>query len=304
MHAVTGQGVSTVHRVGLPRYPDKHLHEEFLSPAVMREWRRARGILPERVPDTMILLYQNLLYNGIIEYGGTTPLRRARRHLREDRDARCHRRTRRHHRRLRYRHASPAVILEDLAALGVQRFLSIGTAGGLQARDLAPGDVVLCTEPVRDEGVSYHYAPADAPAEPDPALTDALERADRRRAPAVPAGRDVDDDTPYRRDRGRSTALSGNRRAVCRDGSRRRSSRFAVRGRSARDRLLHQRLTRATSEWNHASTIPISRNLSVALPRRVAVRPSAERRARPHRPGARHGGGGFGASTATRLSRR
>ena len=54
-------------RVGLPRYPDKHLHEEFLSPAVMREWRRARGILPERVPDTMILLYQNLLYNGIIE---------------------------------------------------------------------------------------------------------------------------------------------------------------------------------------------------------------------------------------------
>jgi len=35
--------------VGLPRYPDKHLHEEFLSPAVMREWRRARGILPELV---------------------------------------------------------------------------------------------------------------------------------------------------------------------------------------------------------------------------------------------------------------
>ena len=60
--------------VGLPGRSRNTCSEEFPSLAVMREWRRARGILPKRVPDTMILLYQNLLYNGIIEYGGTTPL--------------------------------------------------------------------------------------------------------------------------------------------------------------------------------------------------------------------------------------
>jgi uridine phosphorylase len=183
--------------VGLPRYPDKHLHEEFLSPAVMREWRRARGILPERVPDTMILLYQNLLYHGIIEYGGTTPLggrggiyekivtldsSDGRVGIIGD-----------------FGIGAPvaAVILEDLAALGVQRFLSIGTAGGLQA-DLAPGDVVLCTSAVRDEGVSYHYAPADAPAEPDPTLTDALERAIVAAHLPYRRGATWTIDTPYR----------------------------------------------------------------------------------------------------------
>ena len=197
LHAVTGQGVGAVHTVGLPRYPDKHLHEEFLSPAG-NAWRQAHGILPERVPDTMILLYQNLLYNGIIEYGGTTPLggrggiyekivtldaTDGRVGIIGD-----------------FGIGAPvaAVILEDLTALGVQRFLSIGTAGGLQA-DLAPGDVVLCTSAVRDEGVSITYAsPAYSPAEPDPALTDVLERAIAAAHLPYRRGATWTIDTPYR----------------------------------------------------------------------------------------------------------
>ena len=63
---------------------------------------------------------------------------------------------------------APAVVsvLEHLVVLGVTRFASLGTAGGLQAQH-RPGDVVLTSEAVRDEGTSYHYLPDDLPALPD-----------------------------------------------------------------------------------------------------------------------------------------
>jgi hypothetical protein len=69
----------------------------------------------------------------------------------------------------------PAVVaqLEMHIALGMRRFLSIGTAGGLRVDDKV-GDVVVLTGAVRDEGVSYHYLAADADAVPDAALTRAL----------------------------------------------------------------------------------------------------------------------------------
>jgi uridine phosphorylase len=67
---------------------------------------------------------------------------------------------------------APAAVaqLEVQAELGVERCVSIGTAGGFQA-DQEPGDAVLLTSAVRDEGTSYHYLPAGADAVPDPDLT-------------------------------------------------------------------------------------------------------------------------------------
>jgi uridine phosphorylase len=49
-----------------------------------------------------------------------------------------------------------AMMLELLIAWGVNRFVSIGTAGALQP-DLQIGDLTVCTGAVRDEGVSHHY---------------------------------------------------------------------------------------------------------------------------------------------------
>jgi uridine phosphorylase len=49
-----------------------------------------------------------------------------------------------------------AMMLELLIAWGVKRFVSIGTAGGLQP-DLQIGDLTICSGAVRDEGVSHHY---------------------------------------------------------------------------------------------------------------------------------------------------
>jgi len=64
-----------------------------------------------------------------------------------------------------------AIVLEELATLGVRRFLNIGLAGALP-NDVDFGDVVLCTAAIRDEGVSHHYAPAARYANPSAALTD------------------------------------------------------------------------------------------------------------------------------------
>ena len=132
--------------MAFPQFARKHDHEEFITPATLREWRRERGMLPDRAPESAILLYQNGLYE---------------------------------------------------AAIGIERALSIGTAGALQP-GLAPGEVVLCTGAVRDEGVSHHYAPSDREAVPDFALTAGLERSISAAQLPWRPGVSWTIDTPYR----------------------------------------------------------------------------------------------------------
>jgi uridine phosphorylase len=50
------------------------------------------------------------------------------------------------------------VFLEEIIAGGVSRVVNIGIAGGLQ-KYLKIGDLILCDQAIRDEGVSYHYLP-------------------------------------------------------------------------------------------------------------------------------------------------
>jgi uridine phosphorylase len=94
---------------------------------------------------------------------------------------------------------APAVIsmLEVLNALGVRRFLSLGTAGGL-GPDQHIGDVVVLTEAVRDEGASHHYAPDGTVARPDPTLTSALAGALTDADIAHASGTTWTIDAPYR----------------------------------------------------------------------------------------------------------
>jgi uridine phosphorylase len=63
-----------------------------------------------------------------------------------------------------------AIVLEELATLGVRRFITLGFAGALPS-DVDFGDVVLCTGAIRDEGVSHHYAPPARWAFPGVSLT-------------------------------------------------------------------------------------------------------------------------------------
>jgi uridine phosphorylase len=67
-----------------------------------------------------------------------------------------------------------AMLIELLIAMGVRRFVSIGTAGGIDPR-LAVGDLTVCTAAFRDEGVSHHYLDDASPSvDPDPALTESF----------------------------------------------------------------------------------------------------------------------------------
>ena len=84
--------------------------------------------------------------------------------------------------------------MENLIALGVRRFVSLGSAGGLQP-DLDVGDLVVCTGAVRDEGVSYHYLADHVEVSPDPTLTAALSA--ELHGP-IRAGRTWTIDAPYR----------------------------------------------------------------------------------------------------------
>jgi len=71
---------------------------------------------------------------------------------------------------------SAAIAMEELAAIGTDTFIRIGTTGGI-ALDVCPGDVVVATGAVRYEHTSLEYAPIEFPSVPDFDVTVALKAA-------------------------------------------------------------------------------------------------------------------------------
>ena len=69
-----------------------------------------------------------------------------------------------------------AIVVEELAALGVKRFINLGATGAL-ATSIDLYDAVLCTGALRDEGVSHHYLPPSRYAYPSTGLTQQLRKA-------------------------------------------------------------------------------------------------------------------------------
>jgi len=68
---------------------------------------------------------------------------------------------------------SSAIAIEELAAIGADTFLRVGTSGGIHL-DVMGGDCVIATGAVRQEGTSREYAPLMFPAVADFAVTTAL----------------------------------------------------------------------------------------------------------------------------------
>jgi uridine phosphorylase len=73
---------------------------------------------------------------------------------------------------------SAAIAVEELAAVGVETFIRVGTTGALQS-DIEIGDMVVATGAAKDEGTSERYEDVTVPAVPDydvlSALVDAAE---------------------------------------------------------------------------------------------------------------------------------
>lgn len=68
---------------------------------------------------------------------------------------------------------SASIALEELANIGADTFIRVGTCGGVDL-NVQGGDVVIATGAIRMEGTSKEYAPIEFPAVPDPLVTSAL----------------------------------------------------------------------------------------------------------------------------------
>lgn len=93
--------------------------------------------------------------------------------------------------------------LEELIATGFDRFVVCGGAGVLR-RDLAVGHLVLPEGALREEGVSYHYLPADEPVlRYDPEVLATLETVIRESGASYVRGLTWTTDAMYRETRGK-----------------------------------------------------------------------------------------------------
>jgi uridine phosphorylase len=74
-----------------------------------------------------------------------------------------------------FRIGAPAAViyLEEVIACGVKLVFEVGFAGGLQPF-LKPGDMIVGTDAIRDEGTSFHYLPPDTQVIAETVLREAL----------------------------------------------------------------------------------------------------------------------------------
>ena len=68
---------------------------------------------------------------------------------------------------------SAAIALGELISIGADTFIRVGTSGGMDEK-VKPGDIVVASSAIRQEGTSREYAPLEFPATADFLLTHAL----------------------------------------------------------------------------------------------------------------------------------
>jgi uridine phosphorylase len=174
-----------------PNFSGKHAHESIITPGEMMSAAISNN--PRlRVPDAVILTYSPWLLAALDRLESTLvegypgPLRSLRIVEAEHRCVGV---------AGGFGVGAPvaAMVLEQLAAVGVRQFISIGAAGCLQP-GFEFGDIVVCTGAIRDEGVSHHYLPTQKFAYPSETLTEAL----RSELGDVRSGLAWTIDAPYR----------------------------------------------------------------------------------------------------------
>lgn len=188
-------GLGQAEGVPYPNFADKHDRAALFGPQEFLAYLREQGGLhPGQVPESFVICYERRLFDELERSPDREPVaHRNRRYFALGSDQR----------RVGvaggFGIGAPAatVVLEELIALGARRFVSIGLAGALST-NLGVGDVVLCTDAIRDEGVSHHYVPPGRSITPSAALTARLERCLHDAGLAVACGRTWTIDTPYR----------------------------------------------------------------------------------------------------------
>jgi uridine phosphorylase len=91
---------------------------------------------------------------------------------------------------------SAAIAVEELANVGVETFVRVGTTGALQ-RGIEIGDMVVATGAAKDEGTTGRYEPDTYPAVPDYEVLSALVNAAEANGEDVHVGAIASDDAFY-----------------------------------------------------------------------------------------------------------
>lgn len=91
---------------------------------------------------------------------------------------------------------STSIAVEELAQLGINTFLRVGTTGAIQP-GIQVGDVLVTTASVRLDGASLHFAPLEYPAVADFACTTALVEAAKHAGVTPHIGVTASSDTFY-----------------------------------------------------------------------------------------------------------
>jgi uridine phosphorylase len=159
--------------MGFPTFEGKHGHDALVTPQGVLAHRRSLGLeVTDKLPPAVVVTYQPQLLDAVIRTEPTTP------HTIGGTAETVHALDRTGGLvgvvgRFGIGAPAAAVVVEELIALGARRLVTVGVAGSL-TQDLAVGDVVVCDEGVRDEGVSHHYRGSEEPARADPELSGLL----------------------------------------------------------------------------------------------------------------------------------
>jgi len=91
---------------------------------------------------------------------------------------------------------SAAIVVEELAKIGAETFIRVGTTGGLQ-REVQVGDIVIATAAVRADGTTRNYVPIEYPSIADFNVTEALVQAAQKSKRRVHFGSVLTSDAFY-----------------------------------------------------------------------------------------------------------
>mgnify|MGYP006287638259 CR=1 FL=1 len=91
---------------------------------------------------------------------------------------------------------SAAIAVEELANVGVETFIRVGTTGALQS-DIEIGDMIVATGAAKNEGTSKRYEAAEYPAVPDYDVLSALVDSAEENGEDVHVGPIASDDAYY-----------------------------------------------------------------------------------------------------------
>jgi uridine phosphorylase len=180
-----------------PQLKNKHLYNPMFTPKGYWEYRRKIGKYPKvKIPESVILCYgKRLLMHAVknhkvrevdIGYGSKSFYIVNKTGNRVGMLG-------------KFGIGSPAAVtaLEELIALGVKNFISVGDAGALQ-RNLKFTDIVVCDRAIRDEGTSHHYMRNSKYSYPSKEMTDRIKAALKKHGIKYSVGTTWTIDAPYR----------------------------------------------------------------------------------------------------------